>query len=201
MPESADASVDVEVVSASAAHLAEYSRIPSGFTASEYLNDPAIAAALGGRAFSATPLAVPYWKDYDAYPGAGPTDWPTRFDIASWQFFVAVVDAQWVGGAVLVPNGSTDLDLLDDRSDLALLWDLRVTPKFRRLGIGATLIRHVTDGATQSGAAELRVETQHVNVPACRCYAAQGFRLATARRQAYPLLPEEIQLLWTKPLR
>ena len=194
-------SMDVKVVSESAAQLAEYSRIPIGFTVSEYLNDSGIAAAIDGCAVSATPLAAPYWKDYDAYPGAQPAEWSTRFDVASWRLFAAVVDGQRVGGAALVPNGSADIDLLDGRSDLALLWDLRVAPNFRRVGVGATLLSHVVTAAAEAGATELRAETQQINIPACRFYAAQGFRLAIARRGAYPTLPEEIQLLWSKRLR
>lgn len=193
--------MNVEVVSESTAHLAEYSSIPIGFTASAYLDDSAIDAALGGAAFSATPLAVPLWKDYDADPGARPTDWPTRFDVASWRIFAAFIDGRRVGGAALVPNHSGDADLLDGRSDVALLWDLRVAPDVRRCGIGAALLARLADAAAQAGATELRVETQQINVPACRFYAGRGFRLASARRGAYPTLPDEIQLLWTRHLR
>lgn len=193
--------MNVEIHSESPAHLTEYSRIPIGFTVSEYLDDSAIDAAVTGRAFASTPLAAPYWKDYDSYAGGRPTEWPTRFDIAGWKIFAARVDGQRVGGAVLVPRGSNDVELLDRRSNLALLWDLRVDPAFRRHGIGAKLLEHVVITAKHAGAAALRAETQQVNVPACRFYAAQGFRLTAARRDAYPGLPDEIQLLWDKQLR
>jgi ribosomal protein S18 acetylase RimI-like enzyme len=188
--------LSLEVVSESAERLPEYSFIPIGFPVSEYLDDSAIDAALAGNAFSASPVATPYWKDYDSYPGARPTDWPTHFDVESWKFFAARVDGQRVGGAVLVPNGSNDVELVDGRFDLALLWDLRVAPDFRRLGVGVALLSHVVAAATQAGVTELRAETQQVNVPACRFYAERGFRLKIARRGAYPTLPEEIQLLW-----
>jgi len=45
------------------------------------------------------------------------------------------------------------------------------------------------------------VETQNINVSACRLYASQGFELRTVNRNAYPTLPDEIQLLWYKDLR
>ena len=48
---------------------------------------------------------------------------------------------------------------------------------------------------------EVRVETQDVNVPACRFYHAHGFRLERVVLGAYPNLPNEVQLLWRKPLR
>jgi hypothetical protein len=46
----------------------------------------------------------------------------------------------------------------------------------------------------------LEVETQNVNVPACRFYARQGCVLAAIDRFAYPDLPEEVQLVWRKTL-
>ena len=47
----------------------------------------------------------------------------------------------------------------------------------------------------------LKVETQHVNVAACRFYGRRGCTLGAVHRDAYPSLPDEIQLLWYKPLR
>jgi len=101
---------------------------------------------------------------------------------------------------VLIPNGRVGLEVLDGHVDPALLWDIRVAPAVRRQGIGAALLDHVTREARERGATELLVETQQINVPACRFYAAHGFRLLGAQRQAYPNLPHEIQLLWSKSL-
>lgn len=36
--------------------------------------------------------------------------------------------------------------------------------------------------------------------PACRFYARHGFTLAAVDANGYPGLPDEIQLIWTKPL-
>jgi hypothetical protein len=46
----------------------------------------------------------------------------------------------------------------------------------------------------------LKVETQQINVPACRFYAARGFVLRAVNESAYDGLPEEFQLLWYKSL-
>ena len=46
----------------------------------------------------------------------------------------------------------------------------------------------------------MKVETQNVNVPACRFYARQGCVLGAINRFAYPDLPDEVQLLWYKTL-
>jgi ribosomal protein S18 acetylase RimI-like enzyme len=44
------------------------------------------------------------------------------------------------------------------------------------------------------------VETQQVNVVACRFYQRQGFSLERVAAAAYPSLPDEVQLLWIKAL-
>jgi hypothetical protein len=47
---------------------------------------------------------------------------------------------------------------------------------------------------------KLKVETQNINVPACRFYASQGCVLAAVNRMAYREPQDEIQLLWYKDL-
>jgi len=46
----------------------------------------------------------------------------------------------------------------------------------------------------------LKIETQNVNVPACRFYQKTGCALGTSDRFAYPGQPGEVQLLWWKAL-
>ncbi len=46
----------------------------------------------------------------------------------------------------------------------------------------------------------LEVETQNINVPACRFYVRMGCELCAVHRHAYSILPEETQLLWAKQL-
>jgi hypothetical protein len=41
-----------------------------------------------------------------------------------------------------------------------------------------------------------KAEMQNVNVPACKCYAAQGCDHRSIRVGAYPAHPDEVQLLW-----
>ena len=92
------------------------------------------------------------------------------------------------------------IELLRDCAACALLWDLRVAPEMRGQGIGTALVHAVEQRASRRGARALRVETQQVNVPACRCYQRCGFRLQRAVRHAYASLPNEVQLLWEKRL-
>ena len=50
--------------------------------------------------------------------------------------------------------------------------------------------------ARSRGCRQLKIETQNINVPACKFYASQGCELRTIHPDAYPELPDEIQLLW-----
>jgi len=50
------------------------------------------------------------------------------------------------------------------------------------------------------GCRQLKVETQNINVPACRFYAKQGCVLRAIHPHAYPEFPDEVQLLWYKDL-
>jgi GNAT superfamily N-acetyltransferase len=90
--------------------------------------------------------------------------------------------------------------MLEDRSDLAIVWDLRVAPHARGRGLGAALFAAAAQWAEGWGCCTLKVETQNINVPACRLYASQGCTLGAIHRFAYPEAPEEVQLLWYKNL-
>jgi ribosomal protein S18 acetylase RimI-like enzyme len=81
-----------------------------------------------------------------------------------------------------------------------VLWDIRVVPERRGHGIGTALFRAAEAFAAARGCRELKVETQNVNVPACRFYQRHGCVLRTVNRFAYPALPDEVQLIWTKSL-
>ena len=169
------------------------------FTVSEIFDDDAIAALIDGATAVPSSIATPYQKDYDAYPGGHPTQWPVRFDVSSWSVLAAYRGAQRVGGAVVIMHAPR-IDLLRDYPDCALLWDIRVAPDARGQSIGSTLLRAVEQVARRRGARVIRVETQQVNVPACRFYRRHGFKLDRATHGVYPDLPNEMQLLWSKKL-
>jgi GNAT superfamily N-acetyltransferase len=89
---------------------------------------------------------------------------------------------------------------LEDRTDLAVLWDIRVAEGMRGRGLGTALFRTAEEWAREQRCRQLKVETQNINVPACRFYAKQGCVLGAIHRFAYPDFPEEAQLLWYKQL-
>lgn len=90
--------------------------------------------------------------------------------------------------------------MLHGQDDVALLWDIRVAPDARGRGIGSALLAEVERWSVERGAQCLEVETQNINVPACRFYEAHGFELRRVNPRAYPELPHETQLLWYKRL-
>lgn len=166
---------------------------------SEVFDEQGVAALLEGGDAASGAVSAPWLKDYDEYPGNRPTAWPGRFDMSRWVVLSAWLGTRRVGGAVVIID-DPQIDLLRDRPGCALLWDIRVAPDARGQGIGSALLDAAARSAADGGAGALRVETQQVNVPACRFYQHHGFRLERATAGAYPQLPGEVQLLWVKPL-
>ena len=189
----------VRIVQEPLSTLAEYARVPIAFEVRRVMDiaQPPIT----GNAFVLTEraLSIPTVKDYDALPDEGPATWPSRFALATWALFAAYVDGSRAGGAAVVMH-STEIELLEGRSDLALLWDIRVATVMRRRGVGGALINGIESWASSHGARCIKVETQDVNVPACRFYFRNGFQLRAVHTNAYHDLPLEKQLLWYKEL-
>lgn len=186
----------IEVIEEPVTALAEYAGIPMAFEVREVLD--AIAEAGGRIRIEPRQLPVSYVKDYDAI-GGGPMRWAERFDLSTWGFLSAFSGAQCVGRAAVARETST-LEMLEGRSDLALLWDIRVAPLARRHGVGSALFEAAVRWASSRGCLQLKVETQNINVAACRLYAQRGCVLRAVHPGAYLELPDEIQLLWFKDL-
>jgi len=176
--------------------LAEYGRIPIAFEVSRVFD---VTVHDGEFKLSERILKAPYIKDYDASDGDRPQQWSRRFDLSNWGLFTARLENKRVGGAAVAFN-TANVTMLENRRNLAVLWDIRVFPDARGQRIGSALFRTAEAWATAKGCRELKVETQNVNVPACRFYAKQGCRLRTVHQFAYPGLPDEVQLLWYKNL-
>lgn len=190
-------SLQVTIEEERAVSLEAYARISSAFEVRSVL-EVSIEDDLRGVSLCERGLRSPWLKDYDGIEG-GPRAWPKRFDTARWFALVASAGGERVGGALLVHDDAS-IELLEGRSDLAVLWDLRVAPGHRGRGVGTQLFRAAEDWARERGCRELKVETQNVNVTACRFYARMGCRLGALDRFAYPDLPGEVQLLWFKTL-
>ena len=154
---------------------------------------------LGGILLVERRLAEPYEKDYDRYLAEGPLRWHRQFDTSNWGLLIARAGEVTVGGAV-VAWSTPGIHLLEERDDVAALWDIRVRPEDQGRGIGRALFSAAEGWARARGCDLLKVETQNVNLRACQFYLRQGCTLGSFNRFAYPELPDETQLIWYKRL-
>ena len=187
----------VEVREESVTTLEEYANIPIAFEVTSILDVGATGNVVGEFVLTERPLAAPYIKDYDSINGEKPTQWGRRFDLSNWGLFAAWAGGCRVGGAV-VAFSTPGVTMLEGRKDLAILWDIRVSPEARGEGVGSALFRAAEAWAIAKGCRQLKVETQNINVGACRFYERQGCVLRAVNPMAYRELPDEVQLLWYK---
>jgi GNAT superfamily N-acetyltransferase len=178
--------------------LSELSSISICYTVQTILEIVRVDRGLAGYRITEKAVA-PYQKDYDVDAGEGPARWSDRFDVANWGVIGAWSEHKRVGSAVIAFR-SSELHMLENREDMAVLWDMRVTPNLRKTGIGSALFAAVERWARKRGCNMLKVETQNVNPDACRFYAKRGCVLGGINLFAYPSLPDEAQMLWYKEL-
>lgn len=191
--------MDIEICEEPTTSLGDYARVSIAFEVKDMLELAAPESGLGGLVLVERRLAVGYVKDYDAIDGGGPARWAGRFEPSQWGLLAARAAGRRVGGAVVALD-SAAIAMSEGRSDLAVLWDIRVSAEARGRGIGSGLFRAAEAWAAARGCQMLKIETQNINVPACRFYARHGCVLGAIHRFAYPALPDEIQLLWYKRL-
>ncbi len=110
------------------AALSKHAAIPIAFLVDQILQVRLIDGGLGGMSLTQAAVTDPYLKDYDAIEGAGPQCWPGRFDVSNWGLIGARRDGARVGGAVIAIKTS-GLHMLGGRDDVAVLWDIRVSPR------------------------------------------------------------------------
>jgi GNAT superfamily N-acetyltransferase len=192
-------SLDIQEEALTPAALSEHAAISIAFVVDQILEVTLLDGGLGGMSLTQTAVTGPYVKDYDTVEGAGPQCWPERFDVSNWGLIGARRDGASVGGAVIAAR-TPGLYMLGGRDDVAVLWDIRVSPRERGGGVGSALFRTAGDWAGARGCRWLKIETQNVNVPACRFYQKMGCTLGAIDRFAYPGQPAEVRLLWWKPL-
>lgn len=177
----------------------DHGGISTAFAVTTVFEVELLDAGLGGLLLTERLVPVRWVKDYDATDG-GPKRWASQFDVSMWGLLGAYDGDRRIGGAVIAFD-TPDLSMLRGRRDLAVLWDLRVVDDARRSGTGTALFRAAEAWARERACDALEVETQHVNVPACRFYARMGCSLAAVDRHAYAKLPAEVQLIWRRHLR
>lgn len=128
--------VEIRVEEAGIEDLVAHASIPIAFWVDRILEPDPLGGPLD---FVEHPHPNPWLKDYDSEEGANPALWPSHFDTSGWRIISAWAGASRVGGVVLFAD-VPEVDMLEGRSDLALIWDLRVTPPFRGRGVGRRLV-------------------------------------------------------------
>ena len=184
-------SFEFEIIQLPPGELEQYARVPIAFEVASILDVE--ERTTGAVLLYERLIQQPYIKDYDSIEGASPTLWPGLFSEFEWQMFAAKVSNGLAGGALALVHPREDERVM-------VLHDLRVSFEARRRGVGQALFRTLESWGRAKGCPVLEVETQNINVPACKFYESQGCKLTEINRAAYPELPHEIQLLWRKRL-
>jgi|Deesub1362A_J573_1020465.scaffolds.fasta_scaffold10807_2 ribosomal protein S18 acetylase RimI-like enzyme len=185
----------IEIIEETVAILPEYGKASMAFWVKSRFRVEAIHSGLGGLRLIEEIVEQPYIKDYDQARGDSPERWLGRWDISNWGVISAFDGQRRIGGVVLALR-TPGVNMLENRDDLAVLWDIRLHPGYRRRGIGSRLFSQAVVWARNRGCRQLKIETQNSNVPACRFYSHQGCELGAIHRGAYLDEPHEAQLLW-----
>ncbi|MCS6992370.1 MAG: GNAT family N-acetyltransferase [Anaerolineales bacterium] len=187
---------NLQILEITPERMADYEAISPAFEVREMLAVFTPGDGLGGIHLVPQRVVTPYIKDYDAF--GPPRLWLAEFNTANWGFFLAEQEGLPVGAAAVAWN-TNGVDMLEGRRDLSVLWDLRVRPEWRKRGVGKALFQYAAAWSRSRGCVMMKIETQNINLPACRFYVAQGCVLGDIRRFAYRHIPEaadEVQLNW-----
>ena len=193
----------LKIVEEPLTRLAEHGHVPIAYEVRSRFRADQVNGGLGGIALVEEPVDPPYVKDDDQTSEEGPARWPARWlgrwDTSAWGLLAAFDGSRRVGGALLARR-TPNVNMLEGRDDLLVLWDLRVHPDHRGTGVGRKLFEAAVDWGRRHGCIEIKIETQNTNVPACRFYARQRCRLGAIISNAYAEFPDELQLIWRMPL-
>jgi GNAT superfamily N-acetyltransferase len=139
--------------------LSEYCGVPTLVDIRTIYEVREIDGGLGGIVLEERPIETPWVKDYDSY-GETPADWPKQWDLSNWCFLLAKVEGKSVGAACIATR-TKGVNMLEGRDDLAVLWDIRVSPGSKRRGVGRALFTEAVRWSREQGMTTLKIETQN----------------------------------------
>ena len=189
----------VKIVEEKPEVLADYEKVSIAFRVETAFSVELLSDGLEGVKLIEETVEKPFIKDYDAHEDERPSRWAERFDLSNWGFFSAFDGEKRIGGAAAAWK-TPQIFMLEGRDDLVCLWDLRVSPEYRGKGIGNQLFAYALNWAKERKCRLFKVETQNINVPACRFYVRQGCHLGAFNLHVYPESLKEIQLIWCRNL-
>lgn len=173
----------------------EYDKIPMVVHIKSILSLEKINNGLGGLVLKEVPVKA-YIKDLGKYEKA--TEYAEEFDITNWSFFMAFDDEVPIGAATIASR-TKNVNMLDSRDDMTVLWDIRVVDRYKKQGIGTELFRKAVQWSKEKCFKQMKIECQNNNVPACRFYHKQGAVLGKIDEYAYYKdieIRDEVQLIW-----
>ena len=150
---------------------------------------------LGGFVFEEVTV-TPHVKDLSKYERA--VEYEKMFDISNWRFYMAF-DGEVPVGAMTVAGPTKGMNMLGERTDACVLWDIRVADGYKHMGIGQKLFDLGMAAAKNDGYRLMIIECQNNNVPACRFYRKQGAVITRIDTKAYdsePEIADEVQFIW-----
>jgi GNAT superfamily N-acetyltransferase len=173
--------------------LIEYNKIPMWFTVKSKYELRKINSGLGGIILEDIEIDN-YVKDYSMFDK--PLEWGEKFDLSNWGFFIAYDDGEPIAGATLAYD-TNGVNMLCNRKDMSVLWDIRVAPEFKSKGVGSLLFSKAIEWSKKRNCKQIKIETQNINVPACQFYAKQGAKLSEINEYAYYSDGlDEVMLIW-----
>lgn len=137
----------------------------------------------------------PYIKNFDENISETPLSWGEKWDISNWGLFSAREGETLVGVSAIAWN-TNSCNMLKGRTDICVLWDIRVHPDHRRKGIGSKLFETAVKFGKERACKFLKIEAQNNNVSACRFYKKMGCHIGAFDMYAYEKYPEETMLIW-----
>jgi len=173
----------------------KYDKIPMFVHVKSILTLIKVENGLGGILLKETPIEE-YIKDLGVYEEA--TKYADEFDISNWAFFMAF-DNELPIGAVTVASKTNEINMLDGRDDMSVLWDIRVDDRYKQQGVGTKLFNMAVDWSKSKGLKQMKIECQNNNVQACRFYHKHGAVLGKIDEYAYYSdidIKDEVQLIW-----
>jgi GNAT superfamily N-acetyltransferase len=191
--------MQIEILEENSDILPEYEKISIAFTVESIFHVELVKNGLGGIKLFEKRIEKPFIKDYDAFEEEKPSRLGARFNLSNWGILSAFDGENRIGGAIIAWK-TPEVSMLEGRDDLVCLWDLRVEPEFRGKDVGHKLFARALDWSLGRNCRLMKVETQNINVPACRFYARQGCELVAVNRFAYPAEMNEIQMVWYRSL-
>jgi len=136
--------------------------------------------------FSVIPVQPTFEKHY---PPPEEIDQAAYLEGTEKTVFLAYLDGQVAGQILLHKHWNR----------YAYIQDIAVDQAFRRQGIGRALMDRAVSWAKKHALPGITLETQDINVGACRFYERYGFKLGGFDRYLYHAIPgvqDEIALYW-----